>query len=117
MTQPASYDLTIRQGSTWSQGLVWQDSLGAPINLTGYSARMQVRPVLQSDTVIVELSTVNGRITLGGALGTIVLSLDALTTAAIEQTNGVYDLEMVSGDGTVTALLEGRVRFPREVTR
>jgi hypothetical protein len=117
MTQPATYDLTIRQGATWVQALRWEDSASVPVDLTGYTARMQVRPVVQSPTVIISLTTENGRITLGGATGNITLNLDAETTAAIEQPNGVYDLELESADGTVTALLGGRVRFPREVTR
>jgi len=114
---PANYDLTIRQGSTWTQSIVWKSSDGDPVNLTGYTARMQVRPVIQSETVIVALTTENGRIALGGSDGTLTLELDAETTADIEQASGVYDIELESSDGTVTAILQGRVKFPREVTR
>lgn len=114
---PANYDLTIRQGSTWTQSVTWKDSDGNPVSLVGYTARMQVRPVVQSETVIVALTTENGRIALGGANGTLTLELDADTTAAIQQSSGVYDLELESSDGTVTAILQGRVKFPREVTR
>lgn len=114
---PANYDLTIRQGSTWAQSVTWKDSDGNPVNLVGYTARMQVRPVLQSENVIVALTTENGRIVLGGANGTLTLELDADTTAAIQQSSGVYDIELEASDGTVTAILQGRVKFPREVTR
>ena len=107
---PASYNLTIRKDSTWSQKLRWVD-------LTGYTARMQIRPVLQSPIVMVELTSENGRITLGGATGEITLSLDATTTAGLTPAAGVYDLAVESLDGTVTALLEGRVRIDQEVTR
>jgi hypothetical protein len=114
---PANYDLTIRQGSTWTQYIIWKNSDNNPVNLIDYTARMQVRPVLQSETIIVDLTTENGRITLGGANGTLMLKLEADTTAAIQQSSGVYDLELESFDGTVTAILQGRVKFPREVTR
>ena len=117
MTPPGSYALTIRQGATWCQSVIWKDSNGTPINLTGYIARMQVRPTVQSPVVIIELTTENGRIVLGGAAGTIDLELDADATAAITQTSGVYDLELESSDGTVTAILEGRVKIVQEVTR
>jgi hypothetical protein len=114
---PANYDLIIRQGSTWTQFIVWKDSDGNPINLAGYTARMQIRPVIQSQTVIVALTTENGRIALGGSDGSLTLALDAETTADIEQASGFYDIELESFDGTVTAILQGRVKFPREVTR
>jgi hypothetical protein len=115
--KPGKYDFVIRQGSTWSQKVVWKDPLGAPVNLSGYTARMQIRPVVQSPTVLVELTTQNGRIALGGANGEITLTLAASITEAIQATSGVYDLELVSAGGIVTAILEGSVTFPREVTR
>jgi hypothetical protein len=114
---PASYDLTIRQGSTWNQTVIWKDSDGVPVDLTDYTARMQVRPVVQSETIIIELTTENGRIELGGSTGEVRLNLSAEVTAQIELLAGAYDLELESSDGTVTAILQGRARFPREVTR
>jgi hypothetical protein len=113
----AEYDITIRQGSTYRLPIIWKDSNGEPINLTGYVARMQVRPGVCSPDVIVELTTANGRITLGGSTGTIDLEIPATVTAAITDGCGVYDLELESSDGTVTAILAGAVTFEREVTR
>jgi hypothetical protein len=43
------------------------------INLTGYTARMQVRSTLESAEALIELTTANGRIALGGSAGTITL--------------------------------------------
>ena len=37
------YNATIDQGATWSVTVTYTDSTGAPINLTGYTAAMQVR--------------------------------------------------------------------------
>ena len=113
----AEYDITIRQGSTFLQNMIWKDSSGVPMDLTGYVARMQVRPGVCSPDVIVELTTENGRITLGGVAGTIVLEIDADTTAAIVNGCGVYDLELESSSGFVTTILAGAVAFEREVTR
>ena len=39
----AVYDITIEQGATFRLSLVWKDSSNVPVNLTGYTARMQVR--------------------------------------------------------------------------
>ena len=113
----AEYDLTIRQGSTFLQNLVWKDSEGVLVDLTGYVARMQIRPAICSETVIIELTTANGRITLGGSTGAITLEIDAADTAAITQGVGFYDLELESSSGFVTAILAGAVTIEREVTR
>ena len=37
------YDITIEQGATFQMNLTWKDSTGSPVNITGYTARMQVR--------------------------------------------------------------------------
>ena len=117
----ATYDLigdnAIQQGATFTKSFAWKNSGGVPINLTGYTAQMQVRKSVTSPDVIVELSTLNGAIVLGGAAGTVVLSLTALQTAAITAKSGVYDLELKTAGGEVTRFLSGSVEISHEVTR
>jgi hypothetical protein len=111
------YTITIEQGSTFSLPLTWKDALGSLVNLTGYTARLYVREEVESPAPFITLTTENGGITLGGAAGTITLLMSATTTAALAQTKGVYDLELISGSGVVTRLLEGIVVIRKEVTR
>ena len=111
------YGLTILKGATFWQRLVWKDSDGAPVDLTGYSARMQVRKTISTEAVVVELSTSNGSISLQGVTGAIELHLRAAQTSALTGKAGVYDLELESADGTVTRLLYGDVTLSPEVTR
>ena len=111
-----TYDLTIEQGATFSLVITYKES-GVAINLTGYTARMQVRSTLESATTVVELTTANSRIALGGAAGTITLTISATDTAALTAGRGVYDLELVSGSGIVTRLLQGVATISRNVTR
>jgi len=107
----------IEQGATFSRVLTWKDSAGDPIDLTGYTARMQLRQYKSSGAVILELTTgADGRIALGGAAGTITLEVDADDTAEVTTDEGVYDLELVNGD-VVTRLLEGQWKLNKEVTR
>jgi hypothetical protein len=67
---------------------------------------------------VLTLTSENAGITLGDAAGTITLSATATVTAALTAPfSGVYDLELVSGGGVVTRLLEGSATISPEVTR
>jgi len=120
------YDIAIDQGSTFRKTITWKDSSGNEIDLTGYSARMQVRPTYSSSSTTLNLTTANGGITLGGDAGTIELYVSATATAAIPTTSpsqfadafvGVYDLELVAPNSDVTRLLHGDFIVNPEVTR
>jgi len=113
----ATYNFVIEQGTTLTKTLIWKDSTGAAINLTGYTARMQVRQSVTSSVVLLELTTTAGTITITPLTGTIVLSFPAATTAAITWRHGKYDLEMVASNGVVTRLIEGQIDISPEVTR
>ena len=88
-----------------------------PVNLTGFTARMQIRETVESTAVLHSLTTENGGITLGGAAGTIALTISATDTAAFTFDTAVYDLEVVSGGGVVTEIASGAVLMNNEVTR
>lgn len=112
------YNLAIQQGATLSVALTWKDSNDAPVNLTGYTARLQVRETYDSGNAVLSLNTSNGGIALGGTAGTINLSAAATATAALSAPfTGVYDLELVSASGDVTRLLEGLATVSPEVTK
>lgn len=117
MTTPGAYALTIYQGATFELRVIWQDSNRAPINLTGYTARMQIRERLSATTTLANMTSENGGITLGGSTGTIDLLLTAAETAAINAVRGVYDLELISPSGVVSKVLADEVDFVKEVTR
>lgn len=111
------YDLEIKQGATLSLTATWKDSTGTAVNLTGYTARMQVRSTYDATSTILSLTSGSG-ITLGGSAGTIAITASATTTAALTAPwSGVWDLELVSGGGEVTRLLEGAATVSPEVTR
>jgi tRNA threonylcarbamoyladenosine modification (KEOPS) complex Pcc1 subunit len=109
-------DLCIPQGATFSRVIRWKAD-GALVNLTGYSARAQIRPSASSATTTLSLTTENSRIALGGTAGTITLSISATDSAALTAGRYVYDLELVSAGGIVTRLLQGIVTVSANVTR
>jgi hypothetical protein len=114
----AVYDITIEQGATFVFSLIWRDSSGTPIDLTGCSARMQVRRKYNSETPWMSLTSDDGDITLGGAAGTIEVVGSAEVTETIPAPGcGVYDLEVVSAGGLVTRVIQGSATISPEVTR
>lgn len=117
MQTPGLLDLNCYQGASFDYTLTWQTN-GAPVNLTGYTARMQVRDGYDGATAVVSLTSGSG-ITLGGTAGTIALALTPTVTAAIDATPSgqyVYDLELVNGSA-VTRLVQGNFIVSPEVTR
>ena len=110
------WNITIEQGATFDKLITITEPDGGLMNLTGFSARMHIRREVETASTIIELTDANGRIELGGALGTVRLLISAADTAAIDD-DGVYDLELVSGSGVVTRLLKGKARLDYEVTR
>ena len=114
--QPGSLDFLMPKGSTFSRTLTWKIS-GSAVNLTNYTARMQARASVTSATVVLDLTTANSKIVLGGTAGTITITVSAADTAAITQQSLAYDLELVSAGGVVTRLIEGQIVLSPEVTR
>jgi hypothetical protein len=111
------FNIDVKQGATFQLTITWKDSAGTAIDLTGYTARAQARLTYDTSTTIFSLTSSSG-ITLGGAAGTIAIVIAAGTTATLAAPwSGVWDLELVSGAGIVTRLLEGTANVSPEVTR
>lgn len=134
-------DLVLQIGCDWSRSIIYKDSASALINLTGYSAKMQVRASKEShDSVkILDLSSPSNGIEIDGAAGKITitighallteptLKLSGITSPAaslIESTSlsgfgkiAYYDLLLTSPSGTVTKLMDGKVCFNPAITR
>jgi hypothetical protein len=110
------YNFTMDQGSDWDLNVLYQDSNGAAINLTGYTAAMQLRQNYNSDSAELTLTTSNGGIVITGALGKLVLHATAAQTGGLDAGYYVYDLEISSG-GVVTRIIQGQITVAGEVTR
>lgn len=110
--------LEIDQGATFDKTVTWKTGDPAtPVNLTGCIARSHFRSALESPDILMELTTANNRIQLGGTAGTIRLRIEATDTAAITWDSAVYDLEIEFPDGTVERKLKGTVTVSKEITR
>ena len=127
------YDFTIEQGATVDFAVQYKDSGSNPIDLSGYQARMQLRPTLGSSTIYITLSSSLGPCGTGLKLsgsgghsastppssGSIGVFISAMSSSQLTFTSALYDLEIASGSGNcavVTRLLEGVVTLSKNVT-
>ncbi len=115
MTAPATLDLTIYQGATFRKRLVWTVN-GTAVDLTGFTARMQIRSSIGDSTALIEMTTENGGISITAVDGQIDLFISSDDTASLSFNSGVYDLEL-NDSGEVTRLVMGKVNLSKEVTR
>lgn len=111
----AKYKFVIEQGATFDPVLTWKRGEPlAPVDLTGFTAVMQVFPELGSSVPLLTLTTENGGISLGGTSGTIMPLITDESTALIPWTCGVYFLELVQPDGKVRRKLYGPIIVNRK---
>lgn len=87
-----------------------------PIDLSGVTARMQIRPKIDSTEIIDTLTTENGGIVLDNTLKTITLEIDESDTALYSFKSAVYDLEVIKNNDVIP-FLTGTVLLTKEVTR
>ena len=102
----ATYGFTADKGATFTQVIKWKDANKNLINLSGYTAEMVIREKTTATNVVLTLSTTNGRISLGGADGTVTLTVSA-SDMDINAGQYTYTLELTSASGEVTRLLMG----------
>lgn len=107
----------IEKGATYEHVLWWKDKLGNAIDLTGATAKLQVRTDISDASYVLEMSTENNRIVLGTTDGKITLSVTDEDTTLLDGEGGVYDLEIYHANGKTTRLIEGKLVFKPEVTR
>ena len=108
------YDIEIAQGSDWAWRWPVDDGTD-PLDITAWTVRGQVRSRHSSPDVLHEWSTTLGN--ARGEVGSFSLSVSAATSSAWTWKKGVYDIELVSPEGTVYRALQGAIAVDPEVTR
>jgi hypothetical protein len=112
----STYDISAEQGSDYLATITYKNSSGVLVNLTGYTARMQVRRTLSSDDAYLRLTSAGG-LALGGAAGTIGITISAAAMETVPSGSYVYDLEIIDTNGKVTKILKGDFEVAGEATR
>lgn len=101
------HNITIERNATFQKKLTWRTKAKRPVDLTGFSALLQVRDKLGN--LLIEASTGNGRITITGLQGVIQIEISTVALAALQATNdAVYDLLLTAPDAKVYRLIEGK---------
>lgn len=110
-----TFNLCINQGATYSKVFTWRGPVcvfgqlqQAPVNLTGYTAVLQIRPYALSTTILYDASS---NLVINGPAGQITLTIPAAATEGFTWWNGVYDLLLTSSDGSYSQrLAQGKVQ-------
>lgn len=104
-------NLSIDQGSTFNSTVTVEGSDGLVFDLTGYTARGQIRKTYSSATAIdFDTSITNP------TLGEINIGLTAETTAQMKPGRYQFDVEVVK-DTVVQRVIQGQVEVNPRVTR
>lgn len=125
MITPLELELTIYQGATFTKTITWKTgSPAVAVDLTNYTAKMQIRETYNSTATAIEIGTEDsngGGIVLGNN-GVIELKITDTQTSGLTIKSGVYDLELTERDSNgakiaVHKLLRGKVKIVPEVTK
>lgn len=111
----AKFNLVCDQATTFNfQFQILNDQV--PLNLTGYTGIMTVRPFVGASTTTIVASTANGLMVFDAVNGRVTVTFSATATGAIAAGRYSYDLVLNSG-GTVTRYLEGKFIVTGAVTQ
>lgn len=119
MATPATteHDIDIEQGEDVAMLLPKPVLPGNPTDLTGYTARMQLRASLSSEDVLLDLTTANGGLVTQAQSCDLWLVVRRTLTEGVTWRRGSYDIEMIDPTGRVTRTHFGRLNLSPEITR
>jgi len=110
----AVYNLVIDQGSDFAIDLLIKE-IGVVKDLTGYSARAQMRSTRTSDTIAGTFTCI---VLIPATEGKVKMQLANAVSSAMNAGRYYYDLEIhTSGDAVARRLIQGEVTINPEVTR
>lgn len=120
VTGKTSNTLTLNQVNSAAYGAYTSGGIveyNTPIPITGYTAQMQIRETLESNTVLHEMTTANGGIIIDPINYTISLNIPSAVTGTFTFDAAVYSCELTDNQNNVIPFLSGNISLVKEVTR
>jgi hypothetical protein len=109
-------ELDIPQGGKFEYTLLVKNN-GVIQNLTGWSAKLQIREARdESLPVLAAWTSAGGQITFNAVAGLVLIDVTGTLTAAYTWERGAYDLVLTDGSGAPYRAMQGNVRVSRRVT-
>lgn len=106
----------VDQNATFSFVVEYKDKNDNAIDLSGASAKMQVRDTKGGTKLAVTLTSPSGGITIDGPNGKLTVKMTPTQTSKIFYPKSSYDLMVVDSNGNKIKLLEGFMTLNRSVT-
>lgn len=113
MSLPAIVPIKIIKGDTYRHTFFWKDQNGAPINMTGYTVRMQIRNYRGAGATLLQNVT---DITISAEEGRTDIVIDESLTTAWTFRRGDYDVVASDAAGKDITLALGPVLVESRVT-
>ena len=109
--------VSIIRGDTWLRTWALKNPAKLPINLTGATARLQVRS--KDGVLIASATTTDGRIIISSLEGRIDLIMPPIVTSLFEtlDENYDFDLELTYANGVVKTLEIAELVVRKDITR
>ena len=106
----------VDQNATFSFVVEYKDNNDNAIDLTGASAKMQIRDTKGGAKLAVTLTSPSGGIIIDGPNGKLTIKLTSTQTNKLFYPKSSYDIMVVDSNGNKIKLLEGFMTLNRSVT-
>lgn len=114
----AIFNLEIKKGVDLNLKTYWKDETGALIlGLDLWTGKMQLRSTVDSEVVLIELTTANGGLVMGASDGEVEIVVTDTQSASFNFSTAEYDILLTDSLGVVYPYLMGDVTIIKSVTR
>jgi len=109
--------LSMKKGAYLSIPVYYKDYLGEAIDLTDYTAKMQIRQTEDSEDADIELTTENGGILIDGEDGIVYIIFKRSSTDTLASDyEGIWDLWLIPTEETAFPLCGGTFFLEKTAT-
>ena len=106
----------VDQNATFSFIVEYKDNNGAPIDLTGATAKMQVRDTKGGSKLAFSLTSPSGGIIIDPTNGKLTIKITPTQTNKLFYPKSSYDIMVTDSNANKIKLLEGFITLSRSVT-